>query len=447
PPMVGFLQLEIKKKWQKRYFQIKDGSIYHSKDLKGTNEMFLCSMVSFDVYTCTQIITKRYQTKFAFALKSQDKITMFLNPENDYIRFLCADNLDMMNNWILSIRTARNNIMRRERPELFVGIPSKNEKTSSPINLDMPLTNALPAAISETTSLMNEISFELATLTGTSLKQKPFAPAQVTTTAQDTRGTAVQDTIQSTTSQWDTLRHHVYSPSGKLADSLSGRPSTTPQLNTKELKKNETSNPLSPPAEESRKNQSSGPFKGGSLLDYNEKNPPIKAVEVEAVTFAKGSLLASNDSLFEQAKEREKSRRGIHVKDLNGNNTFNSVKFQKGSLLSKSPPETSQPSQPLAGHLIQIEEGVRFHKGSLLAKSKEHYENDRVNRKLGGGPLLTIDTPIANSPKIYSPPATTAGRTLLEIDMRPDAQHTIGQRNNENGAFRSDNSDDDYEFV
>ncbi|CAG8685771.1 17095_t:CDS:2, partial [Cetraspora pellucida] len=63
PSMVGFLHLEIKKnKWQKRYFQIKDGSIYHSKDTKGTNEMFLCSMVSFDVYTCTHMTTKKYQT-------------------------------------------------------------------------------------------------------------------------------------------------------------------------------------------------------------------------------------------------------------------------------------------------------------------------------------------------------------------------------------------------
>ncbi|CAG8702407.1 16938_t:CDS:10, partial [Gigaspora rosea] len=107
PPMTGYLHLEVKKnKWQKRYFQLKDGSIYHSKDVKGTNETFLCSMVSFDVYTCTQM-TKKFQTKFAFALKSQDKITMFLNPENDYIRFLCADDLDIMNNWILSIKTAR----------------------------------------------------------------------------------------------------------------------------------------------------------------------------------------------------------------------------------------------------------------------------------------------------------------------------------------------------
>ncbi|CAG8734653.1 9061_t:CDS:2, partial [Racocetra persica] len=356
PIMVGFLHLEIKKnKWQKRYFQIKDGSIYHSKDLKGTNETFLCSMVSFDVYTCTHM-TKRYQTKFAFALKSQDRITMFLNPENDYIRFLCADDLDTMNNWILNIRMARNHVMRRERPELFVGIPSKIEKVPSPINLDMPLTNALPAAVSETTSLMSEITFELATLGGPDLKQKPLASAQVTTVTQDTTGTTAQNTTQSTTNQLDTLRRHARSSSGKFVDFASSRPSITPQLNTKELKKTEpfsTSNPLSPSVDESRKNQSSGPFKGGSLLDYDEKNPPMKPAEVETVTFAKGSLLATSEALFEQAKEREKARRGGTIKDLNGNNT---IKFQKGSLLS-----------------------IRFHKGSLLAKSKEYHDNHGTN--------------------------------------------------------------------
>ncbi|CAG8676058.1 23158_t:CDS:10, partial [Dentiscutata erythropus] len=395
PPMAGYLHLEVKKnKWQKRYFQLKDGSIYHSKDAKGTNETFLCSM---------------------------------------------------------------NNMMRKERPELFIGIPSKNEKISSaPINLGMPLTNALPAAVSETTSLMSEITFELSTLNVSTTTQKPFAPAQVTTATQDTTRTTAQDTTNSTSNQSnqrDPLRH-----SGKHADFSAGRPSTTLQLNTKELKKNETfntSNPLSPPAEESKKKQYSGPFKGGSLLDYDEKNPPTKPVEPESVTFVKGSLLATSDSLFEQAKEREKTRRGVGtIKDLNGNNAFNTVKFQKGSLLSKSPPEISQPSQlpaghlvqieegvrfhkgsllsksppetsqPYqmpAGHLIQIEEGVRFHKGSLLAKSKEHYEshsaNERVNRKIaGGGPLLTIDSPIANSrsgaPKLFSPPATTAAPSI-----------------------------------
>ncbi|CAG8726267.1 9355_t:CDS:2, partial [Gigaspora rosea] len=323
-----------------------------------------------------------------------------------------------------------------------------------------------------TTSLMSEITFELATLKGPISTQKPFVPAQVTTVTQNTTGTAAQaqDTTNSTSNQRDPSR------SGKHADFSTARPSPTPQLNTKELKKNEPfniSNPLSPPAEESKKKQPSGPFKGGSLLDYDEKNPPIKPVEVETVTFAKGSLLASSETLFEQAKEREKVRRGVGtIKDLNGNNTFNTVKFQKGSLLSKNPPETSQPSQPpaghlvqldgevrfnkgsllskghpetsqlfqpSAGHLIQIEEGVRFHKGSLLAKSKEHHEshsaNDRVNRKItGGGPLLTIDTrtPITNSrngaTKLFSPPAAT-GRTLLDLDLKPDAQHTVGLRN------------------
>ncbi|CAG8719518.1 10679_t:CDS:2, partial [Scutellospora calospora] len=91
PPMFGWLHLEIKKKWRKRYFQLKD--------------VLLCSMTSFDVYTCKQP-RKKQPTKFGFALKSQEKFSLFENPE-DYVHFLCADHLEKTNDWVLSIRAAK----------------------------------------------------------------------------------------------------------------------------------------------------------------------------------------------------------------------------------------------------------------------------------------------------------------------------------------------------
>ncbi|CAG8763462.1 4048_t:CDS:2, partial [Acaulospora morrowiae] len=298
PPMSGILHVEMKKnKWQKRYFYIKDGSLYHSKDQKGKDEMFLCSFVSFDVYACTKI-AKKSKTKYPFALKSQDKISMFENPENDYVHFLCAESLEAMNNWILSIRAAKNNVMRQERPEIFVGIPEKN-KPPVTINLDMPLTNALPVTVEESTSLMNEITFELAALNGSS-KESPISPFQ--------SGTTVQQSSE-------TLRHHMRNPSGKLLgldDFLVDHIPPVPTI------KKESSEDL-------RKKESSGPFKGGSLLDYDEKIPPIKQPEAEVVTFVKGSLLASNEGLFEQAKEREKVRRamgGVGILKDSNSSTF-----------------------------------------------------------------------------------------------------------------------------
>lgn len=49
--------------------------------------------------------------------------------------------------------------MRNERPELFVGIPEKGDKKPITINLNVPLTNALPVAVSEVKMLFFFISF------------------------------------------------------------------------------------------------------------------------------------------------------------------------------------------------------------------------------------------------------------------------------------------------
>ncbi|CAJ0650688.1 12971_t:CDS:2, partial [Entrophospora sp. SA101] len=112
PPMFGFLHMEVKKnKWQKRYFHVKDGSLYYNnngKDTKSkTSDNFLCTMANFDVYSLIKSCNRKPPTKFVFALKSQDKITMFENPENDYIKYLCADHYDKMKDWVLSISTAK----------------------------------------------------------------------------------------------------------------------------------------------------------------------------------------------------------------------------------------------------------------------------------------------------------------------------------------------------
>ena len=41
-----------------------------------------------------------------FALKSQDNIAIFENPDN-YMHYLCADHFDKMNDWVLSLRAAK----------------------------------------------------------------------------------------------------------------------------------------------------------------------------------------------------------------------------------------------------------------------------------------------------------------------------------------------------
>ncbi|CAG8608504.1 2827_t:CDS:10 [Funneliformis caledonium] len=383
PPMFGWLHLEIKKnKWQKRYFYTKEGVIYHSKDSKGNNETFLCSLTNFDVYTMTKIM-KKSPTKFIFALKSQDKIAMFENPEKDYLHYLCADHLDKMKDWVFSLQASKNNLMRAENPERFTEKPVESEKTYISDNHD---------------------------------KEKPLTSENSTDlNANVNNGTEVSEKHRSN-SQWENLRKHVRNSSSKSlkgkADIFVGTVSTA---------------------------NGDQPFKGGSLLDFDEKNYPIKPVEAEGVSFVKGSLLASNDSLFEQAKEREKHRKAMGgigiIRDPNSTTFVNldeSVKFNKGSLLGRNN-ETVSENIINSNHLIQIEDGVQFNKGSLLTKVQEsNGKNNNSQKSKPLGTLLKIDAPLSRSlttHNILSPTMLANGKTLLELDLKADATHTLSLRN------------------
>ncbi|CAG8503073.1 18454_t:CDS:10 [Rhizophagus irregularis] len=347
PPMFGSLHLEVKKnKWQKRHFFIRDGTVYHCKDAKGNNETLLCSLASFDVYTFTKTVRKS-PTKFIFALKSQDKVAMFENPD-DYIRYLCADHLDKMKDWVLSLRAAKNNLLRAKYPERF-------EKT-----------------IKSDDKLYSEKSGENSTELNESNNKVSERRRSI--------------------NQWENLRKHVRNSTlyGKIENN-SLRLITNPGL-----KKKESDNGIKDSLNNTSASSGDQKFKEGSLLDYNEKIPSPKQVEPESKAFVKGSLLASNDALFEQAKEREKLRKAIGgvgiIRDQNS-------------------------------RLVQIENGVQFNKGSLLTKSKT-----QRSHKNPSGTLLKIDAPLSKSAPVQSI-LSPNGKTLLEIDLKPDAAHTIALRN------------------
>ncbi|GBB84612.1 hypothetical protein RclHR1_11190005 [Rhizophagus clarus] len=387
PPMFGSLHLEVKKnKWQKRHFLIRDGAVYHCKDAKGNNETFLCSLASFDVYTFTKTVRKS-PTKFIFALKSQDKVAMFENPD-DYIRYLCADHLDKMKDWVLSLRAAKNNLSRAEYPERF----EKTIKSDDKLNSEKSPT-------SENTSELNE--------TNNKVSER-----------------------RRSTNQWENLRKHVRNSRtlySKLENNSLGL------VVNPGLKKKESSNGIKDSLNNTEANGDQT-FKEGSLLDFNEKNVSPKQAEPEGATFIKGSLLASSDALFDQAKEREKLRKAMGgvgiVRDPNSStfvNMNNSVKFNQGSLLDRNNDTTieynNNSNNSPTGRLVQIENGVKFNKGSLLTKS-----NTQKTYKNPSGKLLKIDAPLSRSAVVQNV-LSPNGKTLLEIDLKPDAAHTIALRN------------------
>nr|CAG8501459.1 4969_t:CDS:10 [Entrophospora candida] len=336
PPMFGFLHMEVKKnKWQKRYFHVKDGSLYYNnngKDTKSkTSDNFLCTMANFDVYSLVKSCNRKPPTKFVFALKSQDKITMFENPENDYIKYLCADHYDKMKDWVLSISTAKNNLMLAENPELFLKMGFKDDS-----NKDKIITEKSDSSLSQ--------SFQ---------------------------------------QQQNVRSNHLGKPNSEVM------------------------------------------FKEGSLLGSSDKNlsAPNASSTTTIISFVKGSLLDTNEALLEEVKEREKMRRALngsgYVKDSMNNITYinigESIKFNKGSLLDKNREivESSSTNNTdgasfgngsannnnMTDQLIHIDEGIKFNKGSLLEENQE--------KKLSKKSMKTVG----------------------EIDLKLDAQHTLALRN------------------
>ena len=57
--------------------------------------------------------------------------------------------------------------------------------------------------------------------------------------------------------------------------------------------------------------------------------------------------------------------------------------------------------------------------------SIEYNNNTQRLHKHPSGTLLKIDTPLSTAQNILSP----NGKTLLELDLKPDAAHTLALRN------------------
>ncbi|CAO3703212.1 unnamed protein product [Rhizopus stolonifer] len=114
-PMHGWLTIEYKKgKWQKRYCFIKDNAIHHAKDKKASSSSVLCPLAFYDVYTLLQPL-KTSPTAFVFAIRAQDKVSMF-EKEGDYIRFMATEDQEEMKNWVLSIRQSKSQIQHQHHP-------------------------------------------------------------------------------------------------------------------------------------------------------------------------------------------------------------------------------------------------------------------------------------------------------------------------------------------
>ncbi|SPO28511.1 uncharacterized protein UTRI_04908 [Ustilago trichophora] len=133
PALAGYVYVQDrKKKWNKRWLELRDHGLYHAKNEKGKDETSICQISTFDVYLVDAGAVKMPKAN-GFALRSQDPITMFEKPDQDYIHYFCLTDAAAHRDWVRAILNARTYILRQEKAVLF-------QIDSPPTSQDAPLS-------------------------------------------------------------------------------------------------------------------------------------------------------------------------------------------------------------------------------------------------------------------------------------------------------------------
>ncbi|KAG5646519.1 hypothetical protein DXG03_003286 [Asterophora parasitica] len=116
PMYAGYVEWESKRgKWNKRWLQLREHSLWLSKRDNGRDEVFLCSLSNFDAYFITRL--HKAPQPFSFAIKSTDNLSFFENTA-DYLHiFSCGAKEG--NAWMENILLARSYVLHQERHILF----------------------------------------------------------------------------------------------------------------------------------------------------------------------------------------------------------------------------------------------------------------------------------------------------------------------------------------
>jgi hypothetical protein len=113
-----YIQENHRKRWNKRWLELRDNCLYLAKTEKGKDEALLCSLSSFDVYL-TDSSKVKTPKQYSFALRSQNSINMFESPEADYVHYFALSDAAASRHWITAILNARTFVMRQEKSHLF----------------------------------------------------------------------------------------------------------------------------------------------------------------------------------------------------------------------------------------------------------------------------------------------------------------------------------------
>lgn len=105
PKYQGYLEYEVKRgKWSKRWMELRDNGLWLSKRESGKDEMFLCKLTNFDVYSVTRVM--KTPKPFVFSVKSTDNLSLFENTA-DYLHTFCCKEKEGLE-WMMSVLLARS---------------------------------------------------------------------------------------------------------------------------------------------------------------------------------------------------------------------------------------------------------------------------------------------------------------------------------------------------
>uniref|UniRef100_V5ES07 PH domain-containing protein n=1 Tax=Kalmanozyma brasiliensis (strain GHG001) TaxID=1365824 RepID=V5ES07_KALBG len=144
PALAGWVYVQDrKKKWNKRWLELRDHGLYHAKNEKGKDEMSICQISTFDVYLVDSSAVKMPKAN-GFALRSQDPITMFEKPDQDYVHYFSLTDPAAHRDWVRAILNARTYILRQEKAILFqVESPLSSQEAAPGVTASGGLARAM----------------------------------------------------------------------------------------------------------------------------------------------------------------------------------------------------------------------------------------------------------------------------------------------------------------
>ncbi len=118
PALAGYVYVQDrKKKWNKRWLELRDHALYHAKNERGKDETSICRSRR-STSTSWTARRSRCQGEWVRAALA-GPITMFEKPDQDYIHYFCLTDPAAHRDWVRAILNARTYILRQEKAVLF----------------------------------------------------------------------------------------------------------------------------------------------------------------------------------------------------------------------------------------------------------------------------------------------------------------------------------------